>query len=68
MLCLFVLRRSGSHAFNICLVLFHATGLHLPPAVKRRGQPEGHDVTVIGLPAKKKKKQQTCSFHAQTLI
>ena len=31
----------------------------MPPTVQKRGRPKGHEVTVIGLPAKKQKKSTT---------
>ena len=32
------------------------TGIKVPPVMKRRGRPRGHELTVIGFPAKKAKK------------
>ncbi len=29
----------------------------MPPILRRRGRPKGHELTVIGLPMKKKKKE-----------
>ena len=43
----------------------HTTGIKAPPVVKQRGRPRGHELTTIGLPAKKTKKESTkkpCSF------
>lgn len=28
-------------------------GIKLPPVMKKRGRPKGHELTVVGLPAKK---------------
>lgn len=33
------------------------TGIKAPPVIKRRGRPRGHELTTIGLPAKKAKKE-----------
>lgn len=33
----------------------YATDIVMPPTIKKRGRPKGHEVTVIGLPAKKTK-------------
>ena len=30
-------------------------GIVVPPMLKKRGRPKGHELTVIGLPAKKQK-------------
>ena len=40
------------------------TGISMPPKIKRRGRPKGHQLTTIGLPAKKQKLERTkpCSF------
>ena len=32
-----------------------ATDIVMPPTIKKHGRPKGHEVTVIGLPAKKTK-------------
>lgn len=40
-------------------------GIKVTPIVKRRGRPRGHELTTIGLPAKKAKKpadKKPCSF------
>ena len=40
-------------------------GIKVAPIVKRRGRPRGHELTTIGLPAKKAKKdvdKKPCSF------
>lgn len=40
-------------------------GIKVAPIVKRRGQPRGHELITIGLPAKKAKKdvdKKPCSF------
>ena len=45
--------------------VFLNAGLNLPPPVKQRGRPKGHDLTVVGLPAKRARKGKTnkpCSF------
>ena len=36
--------------------MFLALGISVPPILKKRGRPKGHELTVIGLPAKKRKK------------
>ena len=36
--------------------MFLALGISVPPILKKRGSPKGHELTVIGLPAKKRKK------------
>ena len=43
----------------------HTTGIKAPAIVKRRSRPRGHELTTIGLPAKKAKKESAkkpCSF------
>ena len=39
-------------------------GLKVPPAMKKRGRPKGHELTTIGLPAKKSRKDTggPCAF------
>ena len=41
--------------FNILHTHIHAE-INMPPILRKRGRPKGHEVTVIGLPAKKVKK------------
>ena len=42
------------HHYNcVCSM---CAGLKVPPAVKKRGRPKGHNLTTVGLPAKKAKK------------
>ena len=47
----------------------HTTGIRAPAIVKRRGQPRGHELTTIGLLAKKANKEsmkKPCSFSKYT--
>ena len=39
--------------------VFASTGIKVAPVLKKRGRPRGHDLTTIGLPAKKAKKAST---------
>ena len=41
---------------NIVHVTIINTEITMPPILRKRGRPKGHEVTVIGLPAKKVKK------------
>ena len=34
----------------------------MPPRIKKRGRPKGHELTTIGLPAKKAKSGKLCAF------
>ncbi len=38
-------------------------GITMPPIMRKRGRPKGHEVTVIGLPAKKPRGKQACGDH-----
>lgn len=38
--------------------LVNTTVITMPPSLKKRGRPKGHELTSIGLPAKKAKKGQ----------
>lgn len=42
----------------------------MPPSIRKRGHPKGHEVTVISLPAKKQKKSTTgsCKLRLQPFI
>ena len=42
---------------DVCVIemLFFDAGIVMPPIMRKRGRPKGHEVTVIGLPAKKSK-------------
>ena len=42
----------------------------MPPAIKKRGRSKGHEVTVIGLPAKKRTKNtsESCMPRLQPFI
>lgn len=42
------------HLLCKCLIIF-ISGITMPPTIKKRGRPKGHQLTVIGLPAKKRK-------------
>ena len=37
-------------------------GIKVPPRIKKRGRPKGHELTTIGLPAKKAKGGKLCAF------
>ena len=37
-------------------------GIKVPPRIKKRGHPKGHELTTIGLPAKKAKGGKLCAF------
>ena len=54
----------------VASITYHSTDIVMPPIVRKRGCPEGHEVTVIGLPAKKQKKSttQTCKPKLQPFI
>ena len=41
------------------------TGITMPPIIQKQGRPKGHEVTVIGLPAKKQKKSTSESSKAK---
>ena len=46
-------------------IFCYYSGIKVGPVVKRRGRPRGHDLTTIGLPAKKAKNEvgkKPCSF------
>ena len=47
-----------------CIIVFiHiGTGIKVPPRIKKRGRPKGHELTTIGLPAKKAKIGKLCAF------
>ena len=54
-------------AVNTCMYPYTPIplGIKVAPIVKRRGRPRGHELTSIGLPAKKAKKdvdKKPCSF------
>ena len=40
----------------------------MPPIMLKRGRPKGHEVTVIGLPAKKSKGKQAGTDHRERVI
>ncbi len=40
----------------------------MPPIMRKRGRPKGHEVTVIGLPAKKSKTKQASTDHKEKVI
>ena len=37
-------------------------GIKMPVQIKKRGRPKGNNLTVVGLPCKKRKKNTVCSF------
>ena len=40
----------------------------MPSIMRKRGRPKGHEVTVIGLPAKRSKGKQTCSDQKERVV
>lgn len=38
------------------LIFFSVLGIIMPPKIRKRGRPKGHELTTIGLPAKKSRK------------
>ena len=49
-------------SYHYIIIISYLIGLHLPPTVKRRGKPKGHDITVVGIPAKKKNSNKPVPF------
>lgn len=47
-----------------CIFLYPVSELKMPPAIKKRGRPKGNELTVVGLPAKKRRKncRAPCPF------
>lgn len=39
---------------HVCIYLYFHLEIKMPPIIRKRGRPKGHNVTVIGLPKKKK--------------
>ena len=52
-------RTKGINSTNQGAVANLLTGIKAPTVVKRRGRPRGHELTTIGLPAKKAKKAES---------
>ena len=48
--------------------MLHFLGISMPPIMRKRGRPKGHEVTVIGLPAKKSKTKQASTDHKEKVI
>jgi hypothetical protein len=45
------------HLYCTCYCNYLAiVGINMPPIVKRKGRPRGHELTSIGLPAKKRRR------------
>ena len=44
------------------------TDIKMPPIIRKQGRPKGHEVTVIGLPAKKKTKKNPTVTRLQPFI
>ena len=56
-------RTKGINSTNQGAVANLPTGIKAPTVVKRRGQPRGHELTTIGVPAKKAESlKKPCSF------
>ena len=51
------------HDSTRTIVYIHiGTGIKVPPRIKKRGRPKGHELTTIGLPAKKATSGKICAF------
>ena len=50
------------------LVLLYITDIKMPPIIRKRGRPKGHEVTVRGLSAKKKRKKKLTDTPLQPFI
>lgn len=49
-------------------VLRPLKNIKMPPIIRKQGRPKGHEVTVIGLPAKKKTKKNPTVTRLQPFI